>query len=34
MELNRLHAKRGHSLNKLETFKHEYGMDSYVDKVY
>ena len=37
MELNRVHAKRGHGLNKLRTypfFKHEYGTDSYFDKVY
>ena len=37
MKLNRVHAKRGHGLNKLRTyklFKHEYGMESYVDKVY
>ena len=36
-KLNRVHAKRGHGLNKLRTsklFKHEYGTDSYVDKVY
>ena len=37
MELNRVHSKRGHGLNKLRVyklFKHEYGTDSCVDKVY